>query len=184
MRSAFLLAASFVLLVACGDDGAPPTGDAGGDAAMTSACPGPGCVISGTVTTCMMGYACTIPADGSTVQCGEGSTCVGMCGDSCNIECTGGATCEITTGNSTSSECDQSTCVITAGESASYDCTNGADCDVTAGAGSSLTCDGISTCDFVCTSTCSAQCLNESTCTIQCPSDEAPRSFDGEVSCE
>ncbi len=182
MRPASLVTVLLLGLVACGGDGTPAS-DAGGDAGTPSACPGPGCVIAGTVATCMTGFACTVPMMG-TVECGAGSTCVGTCGNSCDVSCTDGASCMVTTGNSTSSSCDASTCVVTAGDSASYDCTGEATCQVTAGEGSSLNCDGESVCDFVCTSTCSATCRGDSTCTIQCPSDTMPRMFDGEVSCE
>jgi hypothetical protein len=181
MRSVLLAPLALSFLAACGSD-TTTVSDAGGDA-MASACPGPGCAIAGTVATCMSGFACTIPMMG-TVECGAGSTCVGTCGDSCDVDCTDGAMCQIETGNSTSSSCEASICVVTAGDSASYDCTEGAECDVTAGEGSSLNCSEESTCNFVCTSTCGASCSGDSTCTILCPGDEAPRSFEGEVSCE
>jgi len=184
MRIAFATLAATVLALSGCDEGVTSADD-GGTTPLMSACPGPGCMISGTIAICALGYACDIPpGESQDVQCGAGTVCTGSCGNSCDIECTEGATCDVTTGDSTSSSCDASTCVIEAGESASYDCTNGAMCDVTAGEGSSLDCASGSTCDFVCTSTCSANCGGDSTCTVQCPGDEAPRDFEGEVSCE
>jgi hypothetical protein len=123
----------------------------------------------------------------------DGADCfVGLCGweqesscsaTSCELECEDGDTCSGSCGNSCSARCrEQARCSLTAGAAPDLECRERSTCAFVVGAGGQVRCREGASCTVRCLGACSLDC-EDATCRLQCAADNAPRVVSGSVTC-